>query len=269
MIDILKAQVTKSMPQEEKLNRAREFLQMTALKIMYDKGWFQNLAFVGGTALRVLYDIKRFSEDLNFSLLKKEGYDFPKLTEHLSKEFQLNGFSVDVSKEKAKTVNSVFLRFGGLFKEMGISAPKDQKIAVKIEVDSHPPQGGRFQTTLISKTHLFSVTHYDLPSLYATKLCACFYRKYQKGRDFYDFIWYLGRRIKPDYDFLNNAIVQVTGENLALNDANIKNFLLEKIKTIDLKQAAHDVERFLEDKNDLKLFDAKLFDDSIESVFGS
>jgi predicted nucleotidyltransferase component of viral defense system len=81
MIDILKNQLTAGMTDEEKLNRTREFLQVLCLKIMYDKGAFGNIAFVGGTALRILFDLRRFSEDLDFSLIEKKGYDFSGLND--------------------------------------------------------------------------------------------------------------------------------------------------------------------------------------------
>ena len=271
MIEILKKQFTENMSPEEKLNKLREFLQIMALKILYDKGFLNKLAFVGGTALRVLYDIRRFSEDLDFSLIQKKDYDFLELNAKLMRGFKLYGLSVEGKpKNKEKSiVHSTFLKFSGLLRSVGLSALESQKLFIKFEIDTNPPKGGNITTTLVNKTYIINITHFDLPSAFATKLHACFYRKFTKGRDFYDFIWYMSRKTKPNYTLLNNAIEQTEGSNAYLNEDNFKEFLLKNIEKIDFDQAKKDVERFLEDKSELKLFDKKLIINSIESIYSS
>jgi len=271
MIDILKKQFTVNMSSEEKLNRVREFLQIVALKILYDKGALNNLVFVGGTALRILYDIRRFSEGLNFSLVQKKDYDFLQLNAELVRGFKLYGLSVESSpKDKNEsTVHGTSLKFSGLLKEVGLSALGSQKLSIKFEIDTNPLKGGHLANTLVNKTYIINITHFDLPSAFATKLHACFYRKFTKGRDFYDFIWYIGRKVKPNYVLLNNAVEQTEGSNPRLNEGNLKAFLLRNIERIDFNQAKKDVERFLEDKSELKLFDKKLITSSIESVYST
>jgi len=267
MIELLKDQLKRDMSPEDKLNRVREFLQVLILKILYDKGWFNHLTFVGGTALRVLYGLRRFSEDLDFSLIEKKQWDFKLMRDQVCRELQLNGLKIEAKDKDETTIQSILFKFHDLSKELGISPHQSQKILIKLEMDTNPPAGGNLERTLINQTYIFQVTHYDLASLFATKIHACFYRRFVKGRDFYDFIWYLGRQIKPNYVLLNNAIVQTQGEDLHLDAATIKNFLLEKIQNIDLHQAAKDVERFLEDKSELKLFDLELIQNSIGKVF--
>ncbi|MFZ5801208.1 MAG: nucleotidyl transferase AbiEii/AbiGii toxin family protein [Candidatus Omnitrophota bacterium] len=267
MIELIKKQLNEKMPDEEKLNRCREVLQIAALKMLYDKGFTNQLAFVGGTELRVLYDLRRFSEDLDFSLVKPEGYNFPKLVSSLTHEFGLYGLTVEAKPKEEKTVHSVFLKFRGLLKELGLAPLKAQVLSVKLEVDSNPPPGGKLTRSLVNKTYVFYLTHFDLPSSFATKLCACFFRKYIKGRDFYDLIWYVGRKIKPDFLLLNNAIAQTQKQNFGINESNFKEFVLERLKKVDFSQAKKDVERFLEDKTELKLFDYSLIKDSIEQVY--
>ena len=83
-------------------------------------------------------------------------------------------------------------------------------------MDTNPPKGGRTAETPLNKTYIFSVRHFDLPSMLATKLHACFYRKYTKGRDFYDLVWYLGRKVFPNLELLNNAIQQTEGKSRGL-----------------------------------------------------
>lgn len=267
MIEILKEQLSPNMQAEEKISRVRELLQIIALKIMYDKDSLDRLVFVGGTALRILFDLRRFSEDLDFSLHEKGGYDFQKMMDELKSGFNLYGLKVDIKVKDSKTVHCAHLKFSKILKELGLSPLADQKITIKLDVDTNPPKGARVEKTMVNKTYMFYVTHNDLPSLFAGKLHACFYRKFVKGRDFYDFIWYLGKKIKPNYELLNNAIEQTQGSSPKLDENSIKDFLIQGIERIDLEQAARDVERFLEDKNELKLFDKDLLKNSIEQLF--
>jgi len=267
MIEVLKQQFSPEMPDNEKLNRAREFLQLVCLKIMYDKGAFINLAFTGGTALRVIFGLRRFSEDLDFSLVEKKGYSFTELNTELLRGFSLNGFTVESKPKDKKNVHSTMLKFSGLLKEVGLLAMKNQKLSIKIEVDTNPPKGGHTVSTLVNKIYALNITHFDLPSLFATKLHACFYRKYLKGRDFYDFIWYLGKRVKPNILLLNNAITQTQGKSPNIDDSNFKEYLLKNIEKIDFNQAKNDVEKFLEDKSELVLFNKKAICDTIDVAY--
>lgn len=263
MIDVLKQQFRPSMDVGDKINRVREFLQILGLKIIHDKGYFEDMAFVGGTALRILYDLRRFSEDLDFSVIRKEGYDFLKVIDALVSELKLYGFDVESKNSVDKTVQSSFLKFNNLLNELGLSQMKEQKLSIKVEVDSNPPKGWNMQTTLINKTYIFNISHFDLSSLYATKLHACFFRKFLKGRDFYDLLWYLGRKTKPNFILLNNAIEQTEDKNLMLGEENFKSFLLDKLEKIDFALIRKDVGRFLEDKKELELLDFGLIKKSI------
>ena len=267
MIDVIKQQFKQGMSVNQKLNVTREFLQILTLKILNDKKLFEQIAFVGGTSLRILYDIKRFSDDLDFSLIKKEKYDFGKIHSELSKEFNLYGLAFEAEPHKQKTVHSMMMKFSSLLKDLGLSPMSSQKFSIKLEIDTNPASGWELGSTIISKNYTFNIVHYNLPSLYAGKLHACFYRKFTKGRDFYDFIWYLGKKVKPNFTLLNNAIAQTRGKNPKISESNFKTYLLNSIKRIDFATARKDVERFLEDKSELKLFDLKLISNTIENTY--
>ena len=267
MIEVLKQQFTPQMPDNEKLNRLREFLQLVCLKIMYDKGGFINLAFTGGTALRVIFGLQRFSEDLDFSLVDKKGYNFSELNAELVRGFMLNGLTVESTPKDKKNVHSAMLKFAGILKAVGLSPMENQKLSIKIEIDTNPPKGGNLVRTLVNKVYVLNIAHFDLPSLFATKLHACFYRKYLKGRDFYDFIWYLSKRVRPNFPLFNNAVTQTQGKNPNIEESNFKKFLLKNIEKVDFVQAKKDVERFLENKSDLALFDKKAICDTIDTVY--
>ncbi|MFH0763399.1 MAG: nucleotidyl transferase AbiEii/AbiGii toxin family protein [Candidatus Omnitrophota bacterium] len=267
MIELIKQQLTNSMSAEEKLNRCRELIQLLCLKIFDEHKFFDNLSFTGGTALRVVFGVKRFSEDLDFSLVKKENYSFPRMNDDLLKAISLAGLKAESKPKSEKTVHSAMLRFPGVLKAVGLSPLEHQKLSIKLEVDTNPPGGGHVQTRIIQRSYVFNVAHFDLPSMFATKLHACFYRAYLKGRDYYDFIWYLGNKVKPNFTLLNNAIAQTQGVNPAIDESNFKEFLLKGIEKVDFKEAKKDAERFLEDKGELRLFDANLIKSSIEAVY--
>ncbi len=267
MIEVFKQHIGEGIPVETKINRVREILQLIILKIIYDRGFFNNLAFTGGTALRIVFHLRRFSEDLDFSLVNKKDYDFEIISSSLVKSLKLYGLSVEIKQKTKSNVHSLMLKFPGLLKSLGISNLESQKIAVKLEVDSNPPEGGKVLNTLVNKVYLFNVTHFDLSSMFATKLHACFYRKYTKGRDFYDFLWYLGKKIKPNYFLFNNAVIQSEGKNPKVGENNFKKYLLERIQKVNFDLARKDVERFIEDKNELKLLDLKVIRDTIEAAY--
>lgn len=267
MIDLIRQQLTNTMSDEEKLNRCRELIQFLCLKIFDEHKFFGRLAFTGGTALRVVFGAKRFSEDLDFSLVRKDAYSFSRMNDDLVKALALAGLKAESKPRTEKTVHSTMLKFPGILKEIGLSPLEGQKLSIKLEVDTNPPKGGHVQTRIIQRAYVFNVVHFDMPSMFATKLHACFYRNYLKGRDYYDFIWYMGNKVKPNFTLLNNAITQTQGAHPAVNEANFREFLLKGIERVDFKEAQKDVERFLEDKSELRLFDAKLIKNSIEAVY--
>jgi predicted nucleotidyltransferase component of viral defense system len=255
MLELIKQNIRNISNRETKIYITREFLQLLILKIIYDKNYFKNLAFVGGTALRVLYNLRRFSEDLDFSLINKQGYKFDSFLEKITYELKKYGFSLEVKKYIKEPVQSVMLKFKDILYLLDLSRHKDQKLSIKIEIDSNPPKGWNTEISLVNKHFVFTVLHFDIPSLYATKIHACFFRKYIKGRDFYDLIWYFGKNIFPNFELLNNAIEQTEKKRINLNKKNFYDFLKEKLSKIDFARVRKDVERFIEDKNELKLFE--------------
>jgi len=260
MIEILKKEIEKFETSEGKFNHLREILQILILKIIYDCGFFKNLVFTGGTALRVLFDMRRFSEDLDFSLVNREGYKLPEFSQRLKSQIFQYRLEADMKENDKKTVHQIDVKFRSILFDLALSDLPEQKLFIRIEVDTNPPEGGKTEVTLINKIFVFSIAHFGLPSLFATKLCACFFRKYTKGRDFYDLLWHLTRREEPNYRLLNNAIKQVhKGEFVQVNKNNFKKFLARHLKRIDFAKVRKDVERFLEDKREIDLINKENF----------
>jgi len=122
-------------------------------------------------------------------------------------------------------------------------------------VDTNPPQGGIAVSGMMQNYFTFRIVHYDLSSLFAGKMHACFFRKYTKGRDWYDFIWYISKKVRPNLALFRNAVLQTEKEESAINDANLADFLIQGVERVDFKAVSKDVERFLEDPEELSIFD--------------
>lgn len=252
MLELIAQRIKKYETDEQKRNALREFLQILILKILFDSKAFNKIAFVGGTALRILHKIRRYSEDLDFSLINKKGYAFSELINKLSYELKHYGFTAEIDRIKERSaVHSVFIKFKTIYRQLGIKTYADQKLSIKLEIDTSPPLG--FNTTFetITDSFIFMVRSFDLPSLFATKLHACFYRPYTKGRDFYDLVWYLSKGIIPNFALLNKAILQTEGNDPGLGNQNIKEFLKKRVKALKFEEIRKDVERFIEDKREL------------------
>jgi len=264
MIELIEKAISDIPDRETKIHVTREYLQLLILKILYDRGYYKNLAFIGGTALRFLYGLHRFSEDLDFSLISRQGYNFDTLLKHIAYDLEKSGLSLDIKKQLEPPVQSAMFRFKDVLFQLGLSDIKSAMrsaierkrngmLSIKLEIDANPPKGWKIATVLVSKHFVFTVTTLDIPSLYALKLHACFYRKYTKGRDFYDLLWYLGRKETPDFKLMNNAIKQTEHKKIEVNAENFRAFLKEKLAKIDFDKARRDVARFIEDKKELKL----------------
>jgi predicted nucleotidyltransferase component of viral defense system len=241
----------------DKINVMREYLQAYTLKVFHNRGIFRSTAFVGGTALRFLHGLPRFSEDLDFSLTRRDdSLSFPEIITKVRDEFLIAGYKVTVSYNDSKTVWSAYVKFEGLLKEAGISPVAQQKLSIKIEIDSNPPQGAVLITEVVNKYFPISFLSYDLSSLFAGKLHALLSRKYFKGRDFFDIGWYLSRwrDLTPNIALLQNALVQTGWKKERIVEGNWRRIIAENVKAADWKKIEADVRNFLERPSDLDVF---------------
>lgn len=231
----------------QKVNTLREYVQAHVLFSLQSKRAFERLAFVGGTALHFVYGLRRFSEDLDFSLEHKEGYTFHGLLTRIEADLTAAGFEVTIHLHEAAPVTSAFIRLPGLLYEAGVTPHRTQKLSIKIEIDTNPPAGAGMETTLIDRHFLLSLWHHDLPSLMAGKIHALLTRPYTKGRDVYDLIWYLTRPepIKPNVNMLRNALEQTGGDGPSIKPAMWKALIWKKLMAMDFAQVREDVAPFL------------------------
>lgn len=255
MKDLIKQELEKAgEPRLKKLALA-EFLQHLVLQSLYRNNAFKNITFTGGTALRLLYHTGRYSEDLDFSLTNKENIDFDKLLKNVQNDLKLQNIELDLYPNSEKTVFKCDLRFRHLLKEFNLSQLKDQKLTIKLEVDTNPPKGGNTEIALVTSPVSYTVSVFDLPSLFAGKLNAVFFRKYTKGRDYYDLVWFLGKGIKPNFKLLNNGIIQTQGEKSIIKKSEFKEKLISHLEKVDFKKVRQEAEHFVINPEEIKFLD--------------
>lgn len=239
-----------------KYNIMREYLQAYVLKIMHERKAFASLAFVGGTALRFLYDLPRFSEDLDFSLHQEQALPFGQLMGLVKNELVLAGYDTEVNYDENKTVHSAFVKFQGLLYEAKLSPMKSQKNSIKIEVDTKPPAGAIIVTQVVNKFFPIAFTTYDLPSLLAGKIHALLSRKYTKGRDYFDIAWYLLRfkELSPNFSLLHNALAQTGYTKEFPTQDNWREYLSDVVQKADWQVVYKDASVFLEETQSMDVF---------------
>lgn len=243
------------------LNRLREYLQAFVLRSFHESEAFRPLAFVGGTALRFLHGLPRFSEDLDFELVDAKGYEGREWMAKVKRDLTLAGFIPEVTWNDRKVVHTGWVRVAGILHDAGLSGLPAQKLAIKVEVDTRPPPGAFCERRVVTRHVTFFLQHYDLPSLLAGKLHAAITRTYAKGRDWYDLTWYLSQRppVAPNVPLLQNALDQTQGAGR--HDARSwRDLVRERLATLDMRAVRDDVSPFLERPQDAALLSRENLD---------
>jgi predicted nucleotidyltransferase component of viral defense system len=234
----------------------REYLQARILESLQGAGTFLRWAFVGGTALRFLFSIPRFSEDLDFSLINPgKDADFKLAASEMKRMFEREGYTIDVKVSEKRTVSSAWVRFPGLPYEAGFSSHAAQVLSIKMELDTNPPAGAHIENSVVRRHVTLNLCHYDNASLLAGKIHAVLSRQWTKGRDLYDLVWYLADRAwpAPNLDLLNAALEQTGWDGPPLTETNWRKQLRNRIESLDWEKARADVKPFLERERDLDL----------------
>lgn len=231
---------SKNIPWQEK-NILLEYLQTQILKALSLSKFNDSLSFLGGTCLRFAHNIGRFSEDLDFDLLKKDGFKIEELMQEIKKRLELQGFVVDARTKTTDNIYIIFFKFRNVLREFGFNASEDEKMLIKFEIDFNPYKNIRTETKFAdSFNERFPILVNTLETLFAQKVLAIIFRPYQKGRDFYDLVWFLSQKnIEPNWKIFQDKAVKIE------NRKELIEFLEKQAQKSDLKQAAKDVERFL------------------------
>ena len=257
MLDHLRALADSAAGDRARHCVVREYLQARVLGSLQAAGVFTRWAFVGGTALRFLYRLPRFSEDLDFSLLTPGEADLTAATDEVRRALALEGYPIEAKLSAERTVATAMLRFAGLPYLLGLSPHHDQVLSIKLEVDTNPPAGAVCVTTLVRRHLLLHLCHHDRASLLAGKLHAVLCRPWTKGRDLYDLAWYLADPAwpAPNLTLLNAALAQTAWPGAELDAGTWRSAVAQRLDTFDWPQARADVLPFLESDADLALVD--------------
>jgi predicted nucleotidyltransferase component of viral defense system len=262
--------------------KIREILQQTALLGLQRHGFFEKAAFYGGTALRILYGLDRFSEDLDFTLLHTNAnFDFRPFLEGMRKELASFGFEMEVV-QKVKNVEtpivSAFLKMNKIQLYLAIGDEKkskttqhNEKIQIKLEVDTSPPLNFRVENRLVLNPVSFYVLTLHQSDLFAGKMHAILVRDWKgrvKGRDWYDLVWYIKNNIPLNIHYLEERMRQA--DQLQLKETLDRTLVLEmlrtKIQKIDWEDAKSDMRSFISDPETLTIWSPQFFSDLIEHL---
>lgn len=260
---------------DDHVNALKEIIQEIALLGLYRADFFNKAAFNGGTSLRILYGLDRFSEDFDFSLLKKDpDFDIEFYCKYIKDELSAYGFMMDV-KRKHKSfksnIESAFIKGETRINVMEISSlisdiyklQKGKKIKVKFEVDISPPENAGYEIKYLLTPAPYYVRVFDLPSLFAGKIHAVLFRGWGnriKGRDLYDFVWYLSKEITVNIKHLDERIKQSNALHKSpISIKDVKLLLKERFEEIDYKSAVDDILPFIENDIKLKLWSKDFF----------
>lgn len=222
----------------------REYLQYKILEIIYESPYAKGLCFLGGTCLRIVHGNQRFSEDLDFDNLSLSEDDFEKVAKLIERELTREGFETEM-KTVMKGAWHCHIKFPGLLFEKGLSGHKEEKILIQLDTE---PQHFEYEAEqfVLNRFDVFTtILTTPLPLLMAQKLYAIINRKRNKGRDFFDLVFLMGRNIQPNYEYLEDKI--------SVSDAETsKKVVLEKCQQLDMEEMAKDVEPFLFKATDRK-----------------
>ena len=248
--------------EQKKRNAVFEVNQQVILAGLYQGGFFDKAAFYGGTCLRIFHGHQRFSEDMDFSLLAPvDDFDFTTYFQPIIDEFALVGRQVEITKKDKKQlthVESAFLKDNTLI--YNVSFQTEKSIKIKIEVDTQPPLHFRTEQKLLIQPHSFMTRCVTLPDLFAGKMHALVYRAWKnrvKGRDWYDFEWYVRHNIPLGFTHLAERIRQINNE--VISKESFMEQLKERLSSTNINQVKSDVLPFVWNPKELELWSTDYF----------
>lgn len=248
--------------EQQKRNATFEVNQQIILAGLYNGGLFNEAAFYGGTCLRIFHGLQRFSEDMDFSLLApSDKFDFTKYFQPIIDQFAIIGREVEIKKKDKKNfgkVESAFLKDNTDVYD--IMFQTERSVKIKIEVDTQPPLKFNTEQKLILLPQSFMTRCFTLPDLFAGKMHALVYRAWKnrvKGRDWYDFEWYVRKGVSLDFTHLHERALQFNEEDITKESFLEK--LNERLATADINQVKADVLPFIRNQKELEIWSNDYF----------
>jgi len=268
---------------EESYDALREVLQEIILNSLSKAGFFSEATFYGGTALRVLYNLPRFSEDLDFSLLEiNPNFKITPYESAIVDGLKGYGFEIDIQikeKNQNSAIASAFIKGNTLKHLLNIGIPdeikstihRDQNVKIKLEVDTEPPLNFKTESKTLLRPTPYRISSMTKPCLFAGKMHALLCRSWvsrPKGRDWYDLVWYISQDIPLDLKHLETRLKQsckwvnksegvIIPEELKPED--VIKLLKQRVDTVDFQKAKDDVSKFIKNKSELDIWDKEFF----------
>jgi predicted nucleotidyltransferase component of viral defense system len=242
--------------QREGANAVREVTQELALAALSETDFFKTAVFHGGTSLRILYGIKRYSEDLDFALIRKDlSFKWDSYLEQLKEKMAKYGCSLE-SSDKTRvdtTVQKALIKDSAISQMLDFSwvqrSGTPPKTIIKLEIDNNPPDYGKTINKTLNFPFSHNITTHDMPSQFAGKGSALLTRNYIKGRDWYDFLWYVDNKLEPNYKMLSSCIDQQGPWKDQHKKADRRFFVDElnkKIETLDITPIKADLLKYID-----------------------
>jgi predicted nucleotidyltransferase component of viral defense system len=264
-------------------NALKEIIQEIALLGLHRADFFEKAAFYGGTALRILYSLPRFSEDLDFTLFEPDPhFTLTPYFAAIQKELEAYGFHAEVERMEKKIksdVESAFVKANTKIHLLKIESLRhfsskttsNSKLQIKFEIDTDPVTHFQYETRYLLAPTSFPIISLKKPDLFAGKLHALLFRKWKnriKGRDFYDYVWYLKNKVPARLEYLREKAMQSghCDPNDLQNLEQIKNHLHKRFQTVDFTNAKEDVLPFIKDPQELSLWSTEFFTQITEQL---
>ncbi len=253
-------------------NALHEVMQQIALAGLYRGGFFNKAAFYGGSCLRIFHQLQRFSEDMDFSLLQPDvHFELDNYFEPITAEFKALGREVVINKKEKKkqtNVESAFLKEDTAIYNLQFRT--EQTVKIKIEVDVNPPTGFNCEHKLLLLPFSFMTRCYSLPDLYAGKMHALLFRNWKarvKGRDWYDFEWYVRNNIPLNFNHFCERTHQFGSlEDTELTKDFFKQLLKEKIAKTSIEMVKSDVRPFIRNHNNMEIWSTEYFSQLVDMI---
>jgi predicted nucleotidyltransferase component of viral defense system len=278
--DLLAARLREYAPANalEQEHALAEIMQHYVLASLARAGFFSHAAFHGGTCLRILHAMNRFSEDLDFVLKAPDAsFDWEPYLARIRRDCADDGIRVDAQGRAAQeaAVRKAFLKTDSIGQILSLELPfarnRPRTVRIKLEVDTNPPAGATMETRFVTFPITAAVTCMDLASGFGSKCHALLCRDYTKGRDWYDFIWYASRRVTPNLELLSRALDQQgpwAGQQITITGTWLHAALRVRIAAIDWRATADDVARFVTTREQagLAAWSSALFVQQLETL---
>ena len=247
---------------QQRRNAIFEVNQQVILAGLYNGGFFDEAAFYGGTCLRIFHGLQRFSEDMDFSLLaSSDNFNFAKYFQPIKDMFEIVGRKVEITKKDKRgfgKVESAFLKDNTDVYD--ITFQTEKSIRIKIEVDTNPPLKFNTEQKLLLLPESFMTKCFTLPDLFAGKMHALVFRAWKnrvKGRDWYDFEWYVKHRVPLDFNHLSERILQFNGKSVSRDE--FMDLLRQRLASTDINMVKADVVPFIRHPKELDIWSNDYF----------